>query len=67
MRREMRTLLGEQKEATTRGLADLDARINFNKTRMHDLEEKLEARVAAVSILFTYMYYVYIYICRFHI
>ncbi|XP_060080757.1 paramyosin-like [Ylistrum balloti] len=47
LRREMRTLLAEQKEGATRSLTDLDARMNFTKNRMNDLEEKLEAKVAS--------------------
>ncbi|XP_021358873.1 paramyosin-like isoform X2 [Mizuhopecten yessoensis] len=49
LRREMRTLLAEQKEGTTRSLTDLDARMNYSKNRMNDLEEKLEAKMAAAS------------------
>ncbi|XP_033753404.1 putative leucine-rich repeat-containing protein DDB_G0290503 isoform X3 [Pecten maximus] len=50
LRREMRTLLAEQKEASTRSLTDLDARMNFTKNRMNDLEEKLEAKVASYIV-----------------
>ena len=41
--------MADQKEATTRVFTDVDARVTMNKSRMSELEEKLEARVATVS------------------
>ncbi|XP_048759107.2 serine/arginine repetitive matrix protein 2-like isoform X4 [Ostrea edulis] len=46
LKREVRGLVMEQKEASTRAMTDLDARMGYMKTRMNDFEEKLEARVA---------------------
>jgi hypothetical protein len=47
----------EQKEASTRAMTDLDARMGYMKTRMNDFEEKLEARVATVRIYSLYLCY----------
>lgn len=49
LKREVRGMINEQKEASTRAMTDLDARMGYMKTRMNDFEEKLEARVATVS------------------
>ncbi|XP_048759119.2 golgin subfamily A member 6-like protein 26 isoform X16 [Ostrea edulis] len=48
LKREVRGLVMEQKEASTRAMTDLDARMGYMKTRMNDFEEKLEARVATM-------------------
>eukprot|EP00105_Crassostrea_gigas_P029441 XP_011451397.1 PREDICTED: serine/arginine repetitive matrix protein 2 isoform X5 [Crassostrea gigas] len=46
MKREIRGMMSEQKEASTRAMTDLDARMGYMKTRMNEFEDKLEARVA---------------------
>lgn len=43
-------MMSEQKEASTRAMTDLDARMGYMKTRMNEFEDKLEARVATVCI-----------------
>ena len=48
-------MVGESKDATTRGMTDLDARITHMKNRMNDFEEKLEARVATVCVINDYV------------
>jgi hypothetical protein len=48
-------VVGESKDATTRGMTDLDARITHMKNRMNDFEEKLEARVATVCVINDYV------------
>lgn len=52
MKREIRGMMSEQKEASTRAMTDLDARMGYMKTRMNEFEDKLEARVATVCIQF---------------
>ncbi|KAJ8318613.1 hypothetical protein KUTeg_003704 [Tegillarca granosa] len=49
LRREVRGMIGDMKESTTRGMTDLDARVNFLKQRIGDFDEKLESRVATKS------------------
>lgn len=53
MKREIRGMMSEQKEASTRAMTDLDARMGYMKTRMNEFEDKLEARVATVCIQYT--------------
>eukprot|EP00105_Crassostrea_gigas_P029452 XP_011451408.1 PREDICTED: early endosome antigen 1 isoform X15 [Crassostrea gigas] len=48
MKREIRGMMSEQKEASTRAMTDLDARMGYMKTRMNEFEDKLEARVATM-------------------
>eukprot|EP00105_Crassostrea_gigas_P029444 XP_011451400.1 PREDICTED: serine/arginine repetitive matrix protein 2 isoform X8 [Crassostrea gigas] len=49
MKREIRGMMSEQKEASTRAMTDLDARMGYMKTRMNEFEDKLEARVATAT------------------
>lgn len=53
MKREIRGMMSEQKEASTRAMTDLDARMGYMKTRMNEFEDKLEARVATVCIQYS--------------
>ncbi|KAK3091323.1 hypothetical protein FSP39_018929 [Pinctada imbricata] len=50
-RQEIRQLMQDHKDSTTRAMTDLDARMNFLKARMNEFEEKLEARVATATHL----------------
>lgn len=49
IRRELKTLLNEQQQGSTRALSDMDARMNAVKQRLNTMEEALDAKVAAVS------------------
>ena len=55
-------MVGESKDATTRGMTDLDARITHMKNRMNDFEEKLEARVATVCVINDYVILTNVYL-----
>jgi hypothetical protein len=55
-------VVGESKDATTRGMTDLDARITHMKNRMNDFEEKLEARVATVCVINDYVILTNVYL-----
>lgn len=49
MRRELRDLLNEQQQGSTRALSDLDARMTAIKQRLNNMEDMLDAKVASVS------------------
>lgn len=69
MKREIRGMMSEQKEASTRAMTDLDARMGYMKTRMNEFEDKLEARVATVCIQYStctvHKVYTVSYMCKF--
>ncbi|XP_052263320.1 ninein-like isoform X2 [Dreissena polymorpha] len=49
IKRELKTMLNEQQQGSTRALSDMDARMNAVKQRLNTMEEALDAKVAAAS------------------
>lgn len=50
----MLDIIQEKTDATTRALADLDARLNLEKERIQNVEESIEEQIANVSYVFKY-------------
>ena len=48
MKRELREMMNEAQQASTRALADMDTRVSAIKQRMNGMEDMLDAKVNTV-------------------
>jgi len=49
IRRELKQMINEQQQGSTRALSDMDARMTAIKQKINNMEDMLDAKVASVS------------------